>query len=78
MSVTIDGAGRIVIPKALRERAGLVPGVELLIELDGTGIHIEPAAGVGLEQRGRFLTIPSSGDVVDGDLVDRLRREGQR
>jgi AbrB family looped-hinge helix DNA binding protein len=78
MITTIDSAGRIVIPKALREQAGLVPGVELRIELDGTGVHIEPAAGRGLQVRGRFLTVPPAGDVIDDDLVDRLRRDGQR
>lgn len=29
MNLTIDKAGRIVVPKALRERFGLVPGSEL-------------------------------------------------
>ncbi|MFM1917366.1 MAG: hypothetical protein RJB01_881 [Actinomycetota bacterium] len=29
MSSTIDGAGRVVIPKALRDRAGLTPGSAL-------------------------------------------------
>jgi bifunctional DNA-binding transcriptional regulator/antitoxin component of YhaV-PrlF toxin-antitoxin module len=27
MKSTIDGAGRVVIPKAIRERAGLAPGI---------------------------------------------------
>ncbi len=78
MRTTVDSAGRIVIPKSLREQAGLLPGVELRIELDGSGIHIEPATGSGLEASGRFLTIPATGEKIDGDLVNRLRRNGQR
>jgi AbrB family looped-hinge helix DNA binding protein len=78
MRTTIDSAGRIVIPKSLRELAGLLPGVELRIELDGSGIRIEPATGSGLEASGRFLTIPPTGEKIDSDLVNRLRRDGQR
>jgi AbrB family looped-hinge helix DNA binding protein len=78
MNTTIDSTGRIVIPKALREQAGLLPGVELRIELDGSGIHIEPANGSGLQASGRFLTIPPTGEKIDGDLVNSLRRDGQR
>jgi AbrB family looped-hinge helix DNA binding protein len=78
MTTTIDSAGRIVIPKSLREQAGLLPGVELRIELDGSGIHIEPATSSGLVASGRFLTVPPTGEQIDGDLVNRLRRDGQR
>ena len=44
MLTTIDSGGRVVIPKALRDRLGLAPGgaVELR-ERDGT-IELEPAA----------------------------------
>ena len=78
MLTTIDAAGRVVIPKALRDRAGLVPGTALIVELDGAGIHIESAPGEGLVRSGRFLAVPASGHTVDDDLVDRLRRDGQR
>jgi AbrB family looped-hinge helix DNA binding protein len=44
MRTTIDGAGRVVIPKPLRDDAGLEPGTEVEIQLrDGT-IEIEAAA----------------------------------
>ena len=48
MLVTIDGAGRLVVPKALREQFNLTPGCELEIEPGATGItlrrtDIEPA-----------------------------------
>lgn len=78
MITTIDAAGRVVIPKALRELAGLVPGAELTIEIDGAGLRIEPAVGVGLAKKGRFLVIPASDQTIDDEVVDRLRRKGQR
>ena len=44
MRTTIDKAGRVVIPAGIRERAALVPGTELEITLDETGVHLERVA----------------------------------
>ena len=44
MRTTIDKAGRVVIPAAVRERAGLAPGSELEITTDDTGIRLERVA----------------------------------
>lgn len=43
MRTTIDRAGRVVIPKAVRDDAGLEPGTELEIEFRDGRIEIEPA-----------------------------------
>jgi len=43
MRTTIDRAGRIVIPKTIREQVGLTPGAEVEIELRDGRIEIEPA-----------------------------------
>jgi AbrB family looped-hinge helix DNA binding protein len=40
MTITIDGAGRIVVPKTLRERFGLHAGVELQIEATADGLQL--------------------------------------
>jgi len=77
MRATIDKAGRLVIPKAIRETAGLMPGVVEVV-LDGTGIHVEPLATEGLEERDDRLVIPSSGAVIGDDLVRALRDGDQR
>ena len=42
MRTTIDHAGRVVIPKAVRESAGLAPGRELEIEYRDGRVEIEP------------------------------------
>jgi AbrB family looped-hinge helix DNA binding protein len=44
MRSTIDKAGRVVIPAAIRERAGLTSGAELEITADDLGIRIERVA----------------------------------
>ena len=77
MRSTIDKAGRIVVPKSLRERIGLRPGaVELTV--DGTGIRVEPVAGVGLVEEDGRLVIPAAGVPVDDDLVRALRDADRR
>lgn len=44
MTTTIDKAGRVVIPAAIRDRAGFVPGSELEVTLDEHGIRLERVA----------------------------------
>ena len=40
MRTTIDKAGRVVIPAAVRERAGMSPGTELEISVDEFGVRL--------------------------------------
>ena len=56
MRTTIDKAGRVVIPAAVRERAGFSPGAELEITEDDLGIRLDRvAAGPRLVKIGRRL-----------------------
>ena len=56
MRSTIDKAGRVVIPAGIRERASLVPGTELEVTLDDTGVRLERvAAGPRLVRVGKRL-----------------------
>jgi AbrB family looped-hinge helix DNA binding protein len=77
MRTTIDKAGRVVIPRALRDKIGLRAG-EVEIVADGAGIRIEPVVGEGLtEVRGR-LVIPAAGVSIDDELVRDLRDADRR
>ena len=42
MRTTIDHAGRLVIPKAVRDSAGLRPGVAVEVEYRDGKVQIEP------------------------------------
>ena len=56
MRTTIDKAGRVVIPAAVREKAGFTPGTELEITVDDMGVRIERVApGPKLVKVGRRL-----------------------
>ena len=76
MRAAIDKAGRLVIPKALRDSLGLVPG-EVEVTPDGAGLHIEPLANDYLTDEDGFLVIPAGAPVSD-ELVRELRDAGQR
>ena len=77
MRTTIDTAGRLVIPKPLRDHVGLRPG-EVEVTVDGSGLRIEPLAEDSLDERDVWLVIPASGADVDDGLVRSLRDAGQR
>jgi AbrB family looped-hinge helix DNA binding protein len=81
MKSTIDAAGRVVIPKDVRERLGLVGGTEIeIVERDGH-VEIEPAAtAMSLVRRGRVLVavpdekLPPLTDEVVRETLERTRR----
>lgn len=77
MKATIDKAGRLVIPKSLRDRLGLRPG-EVEVTADGTGIRVEPIALETLEEREGRLVIPAEGVSIDDELVRSLRDADRR
>lgn len=77
MRATIDKAGRLVIPKALRDRLGLRPG-EVEVLADGTTLRVEPLAGHSLEERDGRLVIPAGGIAIDDEDVRTLRDADQR
>jgi AbrB family looped-hinge helix DNA binding protein len=77
MRATIDKAGRLVIPKVLRDHLGLRPG-EVEVTADGAGLRVEPLAGDTLAEReGRFV-IPAGGLEINDEVVRTLRDAGQR
>ena len=73
MKTTIDLAGRVVIPKTLRERAGLKPGSEIDINLRG-GILEIVEDGYGFLRKEGFL--PGPADVYVSQ--SQIRRFGLR
>jgi len=77
MRTTIDKAGRLVIPKDLRERIGLGPG-EVDIRVEGATLRVEPVASDRLVERDGRLTVPSTGHPVDDEQVQSLRDADQR
>ena len=71
MRSTIDKAGRVVIPAAVRDKAGLTPGTELEITLDDTGVRIERVApGPKLVKVGRRLVARPTAPTATRPAID--------
>lgn len=80
VKTTIDRAGRVVIPAALRERAGLVAGAELEMTFEDSAIRLQRVApGPRLVRVGRRLVArptaaPDSRPAIDiGALIEEER-----
>ena len=71
MRTTIDKAGRVVIPAAIRERAGLTAGAELEITEDELGLRLERvAAGPRLVRVGKRLVARPTVSASERPRVD--------
>ena len=71
MRTTIDKAGRVVIPAAMRERAGLTPGSDLEITEDELGLRLtRTAAGPRLVKVGRRLVARPTVAAADRPAID--------
>lgn len=81
MRTTIDSAGRVVIPKAVREAAGLEAGAEVEVEFRDGRIELEPATvPMRLVKRTQGATIEAEADMpalTSADVrnvLERVRR----
>lgn len=78
MKTTIDAAGRLVVPKELREQAGFEPGMELEVRYCDGRIEVEPAeVPYHLELRGRFLVAVADGPMpaLTDEMVNKVRED---
>ncbi len=76
MKTRIDGAGRLVIPKALRERYGFEAGVEIEIVTVPDGITLVPAAPARrFVRRGRVVAVDTGAGPAPAEIfaVDHIR-----
>lgn len=80
MQATIDKAGRLVIPKQLRDQLGLRPGTVEVVA-DGAALRVEALTGESpddLDDRDGRLVIPHRGAGIDDDDVRAMRHADQR
>ena len=71
MKTTIDKAGRVVIPSAIRDRAGLSAGAELEVIADDFGVRLERVApGPRLVKVGKRLVARPTSAVDRRPVLD--------
>ncbi len=75
MKTTIDKAGRLVIPKEIREQAGLKPGVKLKVDCYYGKVVIEPICKIKLFRKGSLLVSRAVGaPKMSREMSNRLIR----
>ncbi len=76
MKTTIDGAGRVIVPKKIREAAQLQAGSELEVRIENGVIQLEPIARpVKFKVKGHLLvaTRPEGSGTLTGEMVEATR-----
>jgi AbrB family looped-hinge helix DNA binding protein len=78
MEAVIDQAGRIVLPKAIRDALGLLPGTKVDISPYGAGVQVVPAGRTArLIEEGGVLV--SAGETpVDDEMLFALIDAGRK
>jgi AbrB family looped-hinge helix DNA binding protein len=80
-TITIDQAGRIVLPAELRRQLNLVPGSQLCVEVVAQRLELTPQASAPEPPLGRSATgrpvLPAGGTPFDAAAATRAEREAQ-
>jgi AbrB family looped-hinge helix DNA binding protein len=76
-SISIDRAGRIVLPKVVREELAIKPGDTLKVSLQGSSVTLTPdRPKSGLVRKSKALVFSSAGDeILNRDTVERILDE---
>lgn len=78
MHVTIDKAGRVVIPKSLRERHNMYPGASMEIESGPEGVLIRTMTTGSSLIRKEGVLIHHGSDTLYLDPADLVNREREQ
>lgn len=78
MQTTIDSAGRIVVPKPLRDAVGLVPGATVDISQYGAGLQLVPAGRTARLVDEDGVLVVTGATIIDDETVFGLIDAGRR
>jgi AbrB family looped-hinge helix DNA binding protein len=70
--LTIDKAGRVVIPKSLREELRLEPGDSLEMETTGESITLRPVRGNGQLRKEHGVWVFYGGQELPASATDEM------
>lgn len=78
VETTVDGMGRIVVPKALRDALGLTPGAKVDVSRYGAGLHLVPVSRTARLVESDGVLAAESATTVTDDMVFELLDSGRR
>jgi AbrB family looped-hinge helix DNA binding protein len=78
MESSIDSAGRIVVPKPLRDALGLTPGTRVDISRYGAGLQLLPTGRTARLVDESGVLVATGDTVIDDDVVFGLIDGGRR
>ncbi|MGI8439266.1 MAG: AbrB/MazE/SpoVT family DNA-binding domain-containing protein [Thermoleophilaceae bacterium] len=79
MRTTIDAAGRLVVPKALRDQLGFAPGTELDVEAVDEHLEVVVPSRVRVENGPHGVRFAAdAGEKLDARQVRELTERGRR
>ncbi len=80
LMVPVDNAGRVVLPKRIREELAIKPGDRLKISIRGNAATLSPTKNhPGFIKRGCALVFSCEGsDLLDNDAVEAIRAKASR
>ena len=79
MRTTIDAAGRLVVPKTLREQLGFAPGVELDVEAVDGRLEVVVPSRVRVEDGPHGVRFAADvGEKLTAEHVRELMERGRR
>jgi AbrB family looped-hinge helix DNA binding protein len=78
MEAVIDQAGRIVLPKAIRDALGLLPGTKVDISPYGAGVQLVPAGRTARLIQEDGVLVSAGETPVDDEMLFALIDAGRR
>jgi len=78
MQAVVDSVGRIVVPKALRDALGLVPGSTVEISRYGAGLQLVPGGRTARLVKEDGVLVATGHTSIDDDTVFALVDAGRR
>lgn len=78
MEATIDQAGRVLLPKPLRDALGLLPGTKVDVSWYGAGLQLVPAGRTARLVQEDDVLVATGETQIDDDVVFNLIDAGRR
>lgn len=75
--VRLDNAGRVVIPKPVRDELGLAPGDTLALESDGLRVTMQPVRSESALRKEQGVWVFRNGRPIQARETDRVLEEAR-